>query len=236
MDDYIPFCGLPPLPDELWSRWTLDPLLLAVLGLALLAGLASARDRGRFLAGWGLIALLFVSPICAASMALFSVRVGQHILLTLVAAPLIASALPSLKRPPMALALIFAGFFWIWHVPDPYRATLESDFAYWLMHLTLFGSATLLFSSLFAAMERGVGATLLTAAQMTFLAVLLVLSPRVWHDWHLKTADAFGISALADQQLAGALMWVAGGGFLLAIVAMMTLRFVRRERHADSLR
>lgn len=169
-------------------------------------------------------------------MALFSVRVAQHILLTLVAAPLIASAFPLLKRSSMPLALVFAGFFWLWHAPEPYQATLESDVAYWAMHITLFGSATLLFSSLFATMERGVGAMVVTAAQMTFFAVLLVISPSVWHDWHLATTDAFGLSALADQQLAGALMWVAGGAILLTIVALMTLRFMRQDGHAASLR
>ncbi|MGR3511986.1 MAG: cytochrome c oxidase assembly protein [Paracoccaceae bacterium] len=227
MDDYIPFCGLPPLPTELWSRWTLDPGLLLGLALLLFAGLARATHRPRFLAAWALVAVLFVSPICAASMALFSARVGQHILLVLVAAPLMASALPRFNCATMPLALIFAGFFWLWHAPGPYEATLQSDLVYWTMHITLFTSAVLLFSSLFKARERALPATAVTALQMTLYAVLLVFSPRVWHDWHLEVTEAYGLSALADQQLAGALMWVAGGAILLTIIAAMTYQFLR---------
>ena len=25
-----PYCGLPPVPDQLWSRWNLDPILIAL--------------------------------------------------------------------------------------------------------------------------------------------------------------------------------------------------------------
>lgn len=25
---YVPYCGSPPIPAELWSRWNLDPALL----------------------------------------------------------------------------------------------------------------------------------------------------------------------------------------------------------------
>lgn len=232
MEPYIPFCGAPPLPGELWSRWTFDPFLLGGLALALALGLAAAEDRRRLLLGWSIAAALFVSPLCAASMALFSARVAQHILLTLVAAPILAAALPRLRLPALPLALLFAGLFWFWHAPAPYAATLRSDAVYWSMHLSLFGAALLLFSALFAALERGLLALLFTAFQMTLYAVMIVVSPQVWHDWHLATTAPYGLSALADQQLAGALMWVAGGGLMLTIVAVMASRFLREEEAA----
>ena len=89
---YIPFCGAPPLPQDLWSRWLFDPVLIAGLLVLALALLWKARDRRTAAAGWALVALLFISPLCAASMALFSARVTQHLLLTLVAAPLLPQA------------------------------------------------------------------------------------------------------------------------------------------------
>src|SRR6056297_2428630 len=158
MDPYVPFCGVPPLPAELWTRWTFDPFLLAGLSLFLVAGHRLATDRRRFLLAWGLVALLFVSPLCAASMALFSARVGQHILLALLAAPLMASALPALRARSLPIAGVFALLFWGWHAPVPYQATLESDVVYWAMHLSLFGAALALFSALRAAPERGLAA------------------------------------------------------------------------------
>lgn len=223
---YIPFCGTPPVPADLWTRWTFEPVLLIGIAVALALGLRIAEHRGRFVLGWGLVALLFVSPLCAASMALFSARVAQHILLTLVAAPVIAAALPRLTLPSLPPALVFAALFWFWHAPQPYQATLESDLFYWSMHLSLFGSAVLLFAALFAAPERGLMAGVLTAAQMTFYAVLIVLSPQLWHEWHAVTTLPYGLTALGDQQLAGALMWVAGGGIFLTVVAGLSLHFL----------
>src|SRR6056297_2853307 len=158
MNPYVPFCGAPPLPEDLWTRWTFDPALLAGLALLLAAGLWTAERRGRFVISWTLVALLFVSPLCAASMALFSARVGQHILLALLAAPLMASALPALRAPSLPIAGVFALLFWGWHAPVPYQATLESDGVYWAMHLSLFGAALALFSALRAAPERGLAA------------------------------------------------------------------------------
>jgi putative membrane protein len=225
---YVPFCGAPPEPGALMSRWLLDPLLLAGLAVALGAGLWLARDRRLMAGGWVLVALLFVSPLCALSMALFSARVAQHLLLTLVAAPMIAAALPSVRLPPLLAAGLFAAAFWVWHAPGPYAATLEGDLVYWAMHLSLFGAAVLLWSALAAAVRDAPFAAFLavavTAAQMTLYAVLIVLSPSVWHVWHLGSAPLWGLSALEDQALAGGLMWVGGGLLMAATVALVLSR------------
>ena len=229
MDTYTPFCGTPPLPTELLTRWTFDPVLVVGLVIGLGAGLALVPNRRRFVVAWGLVILLFVSPLCAASMALFSARVAQHILLTLVAAPLLAFALPAVRIPPLPAALVFAGLFWIWHAPGPYEATLQSDLVYWTMHLSLFGSAVALFAAFRTAMEASVPAAAVTAAQLTAFAALLTLSPAPWHAWHVLTTVPYGMTALADQQLAGALMWVAGGALFLTLVAAFTAGFLRRQ-------
>lgn len=227
MESYVPFCGAPPLPADLWTRWTTDPALLAGLALFLVAGLRLARDRRRFVLGWGLVTFLFVSPLCAASMALFSARVGQHLLLTLVAAPVLASALPALRLPAMLPAGVFALLFWAWHMPVPYQATLQGDLLYWAMHVSLFAAAVTLFAALRAAPERGLPAAALTGAQMTLFAVTLTLSPAPWHAVHMATTQPFGLGPLADQQLAGALMWVLGGALFLVSVAALAHRVVQ---------
>jgi putative membrane protein len=207
----------------------LEPALLIGLVLTLLAGWVIARDRWRFGLGGALVAFLFISPLCAASMALFSARVAQHILLTLVAAPLIASALPRLPLSGLPAAILFGVLFWVWHAPAPYAATLQSDLIYWAMHISLTGSAIMLFSALRAAPERGLGPAALTAAQLTCFAVLLTLSPSHWHDWHSLTTIPYGLGPLEDQQLAGALMWVAGGALFMALIGILTWRFVSEQ-------
>lgn len=226
-DIYVPFCGAPPLPSELWTRWTFDPALLAGLVLLGMIGWRLSDHRGRFALAWGLVAVLFVSPLCAASIALFSARVGQHVLLTLVAAPLLAAALPALRWPPLPLAGLFAVLFWVWHAPGPYQATLDGDLAYWAMHVSLFAAATALFATMRARPERALPAAALTGAQLTLYATLVTLAPAAWHDWHIATVPPFGLGALADQQLAGAIMWVAGGALFLTSIASLSLRFLR---------
>lgn len=228
-DAYTPFCGTPPLPGDLLTRWTLDPLLLAGLLLFTAALWVTAERRGQAMSGAALVAFLFISPLCAASMALFSARVGQHILLTLVAAPLIAAALPRLRLPVWPVALLFAALFWVWHSPTPYAATLQSDVTYWAMHLSLTGTAIALFASFRSAGAQAAVPAVFTAAQLTAFAVTLTLAPTAWHDWHAMTALPYGLSALADQQLAGALMWVAGGGLFMVLVALQVRLFLRQE-------
>lgn len=232
MNTYIPFCGAPPLPADLWSRWTLDPFLLSGLALVWLLGWSIAAGRLRFALAWGLVVILFVSPLCAASIALFSARVGQHILLTLVAAPLLASALPALRLPPLPFAALFAVLFWVWHAPGPYLATLQGDLVYWAMHISLFASATAMFATMRARPERSLPAAVLTGAQLTLYASLITLAPQAWHDWHIATTLPYGIGALEDQQIAGALMWVAGGALFMTSIATLALRFLRKTPEA----
>src|SRR5690606_34641883 len=103
---YIPFCGLPPVPAGLWQRWVLDPVLLAALFALLAWGLLRSRGRRMtparrncFLLGWGVLTVALVSPLCALSVALFSARATQHMLLLVVAAPLLALGMPALLGP-----------------------------------------------------------------------------------------------------------------------------------------
>jgi len=242
MDGYIPYCGLPPAPGELALRWTLEPGLLAGLAVALLVGWRVAENRRRMAAGWALLAVLFVSPLCALSMALFSARVAQHLALTLVAAPLIAAALPRAPQLPLApVAALFAVLFWTWHAPAPYALTLGSDLAYWAMHLSLFGAALLLWWALAGAREGRPFAAILTlagtAAQMTLYAVLLVVSPSAWHTVHAEGAALWGLSALSDQALAGGAMWVVGAGLMgVAAAALVTLPALRQTPRAGTPR
>src|SRR5690348_11838360 len=170
MPPRLPYCGAPPVPNMIWSRWNLDPVLIAILiavvlgyiwGAARLNRKIRVLGEGRqalFYCGWILASLAFVSPLCPLSVALFSARVGQHVILTMAAAPLIAAGMPAaalfallprrfencadpLARSPLISAALFALFLWFWHTPYAYAETFTSFLMYWLMHLTLFGSA-----------------------------------------------------------------------------------------------
>jgi putative membrane protein len=121
---YTPYCGLPPGPRELLQHWNLDPLLLGVLIVALVAYAAGSEPRGAggggkpvwrrlcFYGGWALGAAALVSPLCALSVSLFSARAGEDMLLAMVVAPLIALGRPGAhtgRAPARLLRRTYAG-------------------------------------------------------------------------------------------------------------------------------
>lgn len=217
----VAYCGIPPVPGALLGRFNLDPLLIGCLATAALLHLAwcrrSARHAWAPLAGWGIAAAAFLSPLCALSVALFSARVAQHMLLILAAAPLIASALPRAGRGSLGLwpaTIAFMVALWLWHMPGPYDATLRSTPLYWAMHLSLFGTALWLWRALIGHAPNDavnvLAAGVATSVQMGLLGAVLTLGSHAWFAVHFLTTQAWGLTPLADQQLGGVLMWVPG--------------------------
>jgi putative membrane protein len=214
-DVTIAYCGPAAVPADLWLRWNTDPWLLAALvALAFVIGRGGASNAR---AGWGAIALMFVvfvSPLCALSSALFSARVLHHVLLIACVAPLLAIAFPFRRAgsPPLAaLVLAHAVILWLWHAPSVYAWGLATVPAYWLMQLTLLGSAWLMWRAVFALpVPSGPALVALatTIGQMGLLGALLVFAPRPLYTVHFASTAAWGLSPLGDQQLAGLLMWV----------------------------
>lgn len=214
-DSVIAYCGPAAMPEDLWASWNADPFLIAALvTLAVVVGRGRAADAR---AGWGAIALMvlvFVSPLCALSAALFSARAVHHVLLIAAVAPLLALAFPlrRLGSPPLAaLVGAHAAILWLWHAPGLYNWGLASVPAYWLMQASLLGSAWLLWRAILTpAAQSGPAlvALVATIGQMGLLGALIVFAPQPLYLVHFASTPAWGLSPLADQQLAGLVMWV----------------------------
>ncbi len=232
---YDPYCGSAPVPGDLLRAWNLDPVLVVALSLGFMVGLAAIRRHGGDVAirrRWlivclAVLAVTLISPLCALSSALFSARVVHHMLLVAVAAPLLALAFP-LRRSASARSLSAAVAahvltLWIWHAPQPYAFALSSDAAYWLMELTLFGSAVAFWRCVLgpgSASAPALFAHLTVIVQMGLLGALITFAPGALYAQHVLTTEPFGLSALDDQQLAGLVMWVpALIPYLLAALA-----------------
>lgn len=235
---WTPYCGAAPLPGELLGRWNLDPLLLLLLCAAGLAVWRVTRHDGAQrragLAAMALLVVLFVSPLCALTSALFSARVVHHLLLAAVAAPLLALALP--VRVPGGLAAwtgIHAVAFWGWHAPPLYGWALSNDAAYWLMQASLLGSALAFWSAVRrGSVTGGIAALLGTMVLMGLLGALITFAGTPLYAPHLATTFAWGLAPLEDQQLAGLIMWAPGAGFYLAAALSLLSRWFARERGA----
>jgi cytochrome c oxidase assembly factor CtaG len=132
------------------------------------------RTRGvLFCCGYAVLLVALISPLHAIGEEFFSVHMVQHLLLLLVAAPLLLMsnsmpvllwALPASERTtlgrlvgrpgrvrqvlrtlthPMLAWWLFVGTQWLWHQPVAYEWALASRWAHYFEHVTFFGTAVL---------------------------------------------------------------------------------------------
>jgi cytochrome c oxidase assembly factor CtaG len=250
-------------PRDPWRTWTWEPLV--VVGIVVGAWLyargwrAIARRRAQvvqrwrgacFAAGLGILVAALLSPIDSVAAALFSMHMTQHLLLVMIAAPLLILgdagrimfwALPpharravprSLHRvtlvPPALAWVMHVVALWVWHVPQAYEAALHSAPVHALEHATFFVTALLFWRPLIAPLRRRrlrfAPATMYLFAaglQCTALGALITFARHAWYPTHAALTQGFGLTALEDQQLAGLIMWVpAGIVYLVALVGI----------------
>lgn len=237
---WLPYCGAAPYPAELLTRWNFDPLLVIVLLAASLVGYRKARSIGTgtpFAAAMATLALLFVSPLCALTSALFAARAAHHAILIAVSAPLLAWSLPDWravqKIPLTPAAVLHAAVLWVWHTPALYAAALSHDAVYWLMQATLLGSAFAFWSAVKrASVTAAVGALLGTMVQMGLLGALITFASAPLYAPHLLTTAAWRLTPLHDQQLAGLIMWAPAAALYLAAALTIAWRWLHEEGRA----
>lgn len=172
---------------NLLAAWTWEVAVL--IGLALAAGLYlrgihrlwQRAGAGRGVRVWQVVAyaggvtaifVALISPLDALSAQLFAAHMVQHLLLILVAAPLLVAGAPRLPflwalpeswrrrtgrwsrsrglrgvlrvltRPPVAW-LLAAAVLWLWHLPLLYQAALRNENIHAIEHACLLGTALL---------------------------------------------------------------------------------------------
>ena len=216
-----------------------------------------------FLAGWLSLALALISPLHSLGGVLFSAHMAQHEILMLTAAPLLVLSRPLVPilwglplqsrralghwsrgdavqhtwrfiTRPITAWWVHAGALWIWHAPQLFQATLESEWIHSAQHLSFFGSALLFWWSLFYARERdSYGASVLyvftTAIHTSILGALLTFARTVWYPSYLLTTKAWGLTPLEDQQLGGLIMWIPAGLVYLAAALVLFAMWLRES-------
>ena len=209
---YRTYCGDPPLPESLWMHWNFDPFVLCFLTLLLYFSLRSPQ-RYAGIAATAVLFLTFVSPLCALSSALFSARVTHHVLLFTVAAPLLAVFAPARRNNASAGSAFAVSSLtlWVWHAPPLYDWALSHIGVYWLMQASLLFSAIWFWRIVLDTRRPAIQSIYLTIAgltQMGLLGAILTFAPNPLYAAHFSAPLAWGLTPLADQQLAGLIMWV----------------------------
>ncbi len=169
------------------GSWTFDPVVvvsLVVVAAAYGKGVRRLQHRSpragvlqtwrviAFGAGLATVIAALVSPLDSLSGDLLSAHMGQHLLLVLVAAPLLVTAVPALPlilalpvrwrrrmhwlgtmrllrtvrrfiAKPLAVWILQFVALWSWHLPSLYEAAVRSDFLHALQHATFLGTALL---------------------------------------------------------------------------------------------
>ena len=263
--------GQPVAPHDLWTAWNPDPVV--VLGLALglwvhrrgqIPSPRPVRERWRarcFIAAVATLGVALLSPLEAMSAALASAHMVQHVLLILVAAPLLALSAPSsallrgspvavrrasgrwvrrlglraggltLVRHPVAVWLLHTGTVWFWHAAGPYDAALQHEVVHVAEHASFLLTGLLFWRVVLGPRRRGrvpegLGALLVfgMALQSVFLSLLLTFATSPWYAGYAATTAPWGLDPLADQQLAGVIMWVpAGVVYVIAALALVAV-------------
>lgn len=240
---------------------------LALAALAYLLGACPSRitlwRRCALLAGLGVIGLALASPLDDLADRLLSAHMLQHLLLMLVAAPLLVAGVPlraawrllprvgrralgralqrrvaralrtGFERPALAW-ILFCGGLGVWHLPRVYRWAVAAESRHMLMHVCfLVGGCAFWATVRRVETRRGLDYArtilyVLAAALVTGLpGAVLAFAGHLVYAQPTATPLPFGLTALADQQLAGLLMWIPMDLVLFSVAVALFTAWLR---------
>jgi putative copper resistance protein D len=276
---------VPPAPTvATLLAWSFDPLLQIPLLLAAGAYLwavgrvdalhpSNRVPRSRtvaFLGGIVAIEIALQSGIEAYDTTLFSVHMVQHVLLMMVAAPLLVLGAPitlllrvasheqrlryilpvlhsrvvrAISHPVVAW-LVFAGVMWGTHFSAIFNESLENPLLHDLEHLLFLGAALLFWWPALGvdptpwrmAYPARILYLFLQMPQNTFLALAIFSASAPLYPHYATLVRTWGPTPLADQQAAGAIMWVAGDLIFLVAILGVVLAWMRDEERREERR
>jgi putative membrane protein len=210
-----------------------------------------------FAAGLAAVAVALVGPVDRLAGERFSWHMVQHLLLVMVAPPLLLLGRPLLlarrAAPPRVRRTLtstlrsravhalthpvvawtgLAVALWATHFTDLYQAALTSGSVHALEHALYLGAGLLFWFPVVGAEPSPRRLShparllyLFTAAPAgALLAATLFQSERILYPAY------GGAGALADQQAAGAIMWIGGGLLFLVAVLMVAASWARHDR------
>jgi putative membrane protein len=183
---------------------------------------------------------------------LFSLHMVQHLLLMMVAPPLCILGLAGMRSPatgapgvwrrawaylvsPWSATIIFSGVLLVWHIPALYDATLTTEPIHVVEHLSFIAVGTVFWWPIVDPMRGGdrkrwVGTFAKIAMLVgsgippTALGLIFTVAPHPFYDFYARAPRLWGLSPVADQQLAGVVMFGAGNLIYFAAVVMVFWR------------
>jgi putative membrane protein len=190
---------------------------------------------------------------------LFSAHMVQHLVLTLVAPPLLIMGTPGwMLRPalrwrgvaPMArwltaaqhAFLVFNVVLIVWHLPPTYGLAMAIHPVHIVQHLCFMIGATLMWGPILSPMPELPRLSypaqmlylFLMTIPMSLVAVCIAYSGRVLYPAYAAAPRIWGITPLQDQLLGALLMWIPGGLFFFAIISVVFFRWQQQDEDSTA--
>ena len=176
------------------------------------------------------LVLIGVALLSHMSALLFSAHMTQHLLLIAIAAPSLVLGGITLRISPVAGWIGFVCVFLFWHWPAAFQWAAVDPFRTLLELASVLLAATAVWSGVLGDSPLGDGARALmvmTAAVVTDLpGVIMLFSLRVVCVMPNVDLARFGLTPLADQQLAGLMMWVPANLVFFSIATWLFARWI----------
>jgi putative membrane protein len=206
------------------------------------------RRLWQYASGLGVAAAATASPLAMLDRELLSAHMVQHLLLMLVAAPLLLLGLKGVIPPgPGTRKLLefvtYPAFCWMagtvtviaWHVPALFALGFGSEGWHLAEHVSFAGGGLLFWWPVigpFGEDGRGEGwyvpvYLFLATLPCDALSAYLAFCGHVVYGQYVGAGHLFGLSALQDQEGAGALMWTSVTFGYMVPAALITMRKIR---------
>jgi putative membrane protein len=186
-------------------------------------------------------------------------HMAQHLLIGDVASLLIVLGLTGpvlqpllhirLTRPirvaasPVVALVLWAVNLYIWHIPFFYQAAINHDLVHSLEHASMLWFGVLLWLALIGPLPKpkwfqgwgGLGYVIAVRFVGAVLANVLIWAQTVFYPVYNLRDASYGVSALSDQNLAGALMMVEESLLTVILLAWLFFRFAMRDERRQEL-
>jgi putative membrane protein len=234
--------------------------LLACRRHLAVSGEATPVRRTRLFAlGLGILWLSSTWPIHdLAERYLYSFHMTQHMLFTLVAAPILIAGVPvwmyrALLRPasvrrvfafftrPIVALIVFNAVLVFTHWPAVVAASVRSEPLHFLLHVLLVTSALVMWWPVMSPLPEM--PSLSPPGQMLYLflqslvptipASFLTFGRTPLYPIYATFPRIWGVSVMGDQLMAGLLMKLVGSAILWAVIAVVFFRWFAAEQRTD---
>jgi putative membrane protein len=184
---------------------------------------------------------------------LFSAHMVQHLLLSLVVAPLLVAGTPGwMLRPLLGVRSLGATMRWLtrgpvcfvvfnvvlaaWHVPALYNLALAHHPVHILQHLMLLAASVLMWWPILSPLPElprlaYPGQMLycfLMVIPMTIVAIYITMADSLLYPAYASAPRLWGITPDTDQHLGGLIMWIPGGLFFYGVMTVVFFKWANR--------